>query len=107
MSGFLDFRARNSKINLQATEIRDMIKAGECPLQRDYHPRDCQWTRSTGTVTGVNGNWKKTVTVKNVRDILPIALMYDDWLESQMKCIFFLIYLLLLLLSKIIFNFFK
>jgi len=85
MNGFLDFRARNSKINMQATEIRDMIKAGECPLQRDYHPRDCTWTRSTGSVTGVNGNWKKTVTVKNVRDILPIALMYDDFIDSQIK----------------------
>jgi hypothetical protein len=89
MNGFLDFRARNSKINMQATEIRDMIKAGECPLQRDYHPRDCTWTRSTGSVTGVNGNWKKTVTVKNVRDILPIALMYDDFIDSQIKCILF------------------
>jgi len=85
MSGFLDFRARNSKINMQATEIKDLIKAGECPLQRDFHPRDCLWTRSTGSITGVNGNWKKTVPVKNVRDILPVALMYEDFIESQMK----------------------
>jgi len=62
MSGFLDFRARNSKINMQATEIKDLIKAGECPLQRDFHPRDCLWTRSTGSITGVNGNWKKNST---------------------------------------------
>jgi len=85
MNGFLDFRARNSKISMQATEIREMIKTGECPLQRDYHPRNCQWTRSRGLITGINGNWKKTVTVKSVSDILPIALMYDDFIESQIK----------------------
>lgn len=86
MNGFLDFRYKNSKINMQAREIREMIKAGECPLQVDYHPDKCKWTReTTGQVTVSTAKFNKVISIKSLRDIVPIITLYDEFLESQIK----------------------
>jgi len=86
MDGFLDFRYKNSKINLQAREIRDMIKAGECPLQADYHPDKCKWTRdTTGQISVSTANFKKVIPIKSMRDIVPVMTLYDEFLETQIK----------------------
>jgi len=86
MNGFLDFRYKNSKINIQAKEIRELIKVGECPLQYNYHPDNCKWARdTTGKVTVSTANFNKVIPVKSMKDITPIITLYDEFLESQIK----------------------
>lgn len=87
MNGFLDFRYKNSRINLQAREIRELIRAGECPLQQNYHPDNCKWAREqTGQVSVSSANFNKVIPIKRMRDITPIITLYDEFLESQIKC---------------------
>jgi len=86
MNGFLDFRYKNSRINLQAREIRELIKAGECPIQQNYHPDNCKWARdTTGQVKASTANFNKVIPIKRMRDITPIITLYDEFLESQIK----------------------
>ena len=86
MTGFLDFRHHNSKISMKAREIRKMIKAGQCPLNENYKPQDCKWTRVPGSLSVSSPNFSKNLPIRNLRDILPIMTFYDDFLESQINC---------------------
>lgn len=71
---------------MKAREIRKMIKAGQCPLNENYKPQDCKWTRVPGSLSVSSPNFSKNLPIRNLRDILPIMTLYDDFLESQIKC---------------------
>ena len=88
MTGFLDFRYKNSKINIRARDIKGMIKAGQCPLVEpgQYNPKLCSWTRVPGTITVKSNIYSKTFQIKSLRDILPVMTAYDEFVEAELKC---------------------
>ena len=89
MTGFLDFRYKNSKINIKAKDIRKQIKAGLCPLvdPGQYNAKDCSWTRTPATITIKSSIFSKTIRIASLRDILPVMTAYDEFVEAELKCI--------------------
>ena len=97
MSGFLDFRVDNATLSMEAKEIRDSIRNGRCYTTRNYSPKNCAWTKSSGFLTVNTDNFVQSVNIRNIRDILPMVKLYDAYLENRLKSI--------ILLSTFTFNF--
>ena len=51
MSGFLDFRYKEAKLNMIASEIRVSLKIGRCFTPGNYELKKCAQHKSTGTVS--------------------------------------------------------
>lgn len=86
MSGFLDFRYKEAKLNMIASEIRESLRIGRCFTPGNYELKKCAQHKSTGTVSVTGETFNFETKLNGLRDILSLMTLYDLYLQSQIKC---------------------
>jgi hypothetical protein len=83
MTSFIDFKLKNMKINIQASEVKEIIKFSECFFSLRT---DCILKRSNNTVIVTSENFNKTIKTRSILNFYTVITLYNSFLEKQLEC---------------------